>query len=105
VTRNFLPSTRTGKKQVTATQTAPNQTAGPLYVRFRHNILDTQHTSKSLAAHPYNFPFAAKHMLFANQDPLVASCKYPAEQSQPISRISSLIYLKTEGPRAEFGLE
>ena len=30
VTRSSLPSTRTGKKQVTATQTAPNQTAGPL---------------------------------------------------------------------------
>ena len=30
VTRNSLPSTRTGKKQGTATQTAPNQTAGPL---------------------------------------------------------------------------
>ena len=30
VTRNFLPSTRTGKKLGTATQTAPNQTAGPL---------------------------------------------------------------------------
>jgi hypothetical protein len=30
VTRNLLPSTGTGKKQGTATQTAPNQTAGPL---------------------------------------------------------------------------
>ncbi|MFI5205525.1 MAG: hypothetical protein ACHQVK_01155, partial [Candidatus Paceibacterales bacterium] len=30
VTRSSLPSTWTGKKQVTATQTAPNQTAGPL---------------------------------------------------------------------------
>jgi hypothetical protein len=30
VTRNFVPSTGTGKKLVTATQTAPNQTAGPL---------------------------------------------------------------------------
>jgi hypothetical protein len=30
VTRNSQPFTGTGKKQVTATQTAPNQTAGPL---------------------------------------------------------------------------
>ena len=30
VTRNLLPFNGTGKKQVTATQTAPNQTAGPL---------------------------------------------------------------------------
>jgi hypothetical protein len=30
VTRNLLPSPGTGKKHVTATQTAPNQTAGPL---------------------------------------------------------------------------
>ena len=30
VTRSSLPFTGTGKKQVTATQTAPNQTAGPL---------------------------------------------------------------------------
>jgi hypothetical protein len=30
VTRNFVPSTGTGKKRGTATQTAPNQTAGPL---------------------------------------------------------------------------
>ena len=30
VTPNSHPSTGTGKKQVTATQTAPNQTAGPL---------------------------------------------------------------------------
>jgi hypothetical protein len=30
MTRNFRPSTGTGKKLVTATQTAPNQTAGPL---------------------------------------------------------------------------
>jgi hypothetical protein len=29
VTRSSSPFTRTGKKQVTATQTAPNQTAGP----------------------------------------------------------------------------
>jgi len=34
VTRSAQPSTGTGKKQGTATQTAPNQTAGPLYVRF-----------------------------------------------------------------------
>jgi hypothetical protein len=33
VTRNSLPLTGTGKKQVTATQTAPNQTAGPLGLR------------------------------------------------------------------------
>ena len=32
VTRSSQPSTRTGKKQVTATLTAPNQTAGPLVV-------------------------------------------------------------------------
>ena len=32
VTRSSLPSTGTGKKQVTATQTAPNQTAGPLWL-------------------------------------------------------------------------
>jgi hypothetical protein len=30
VTRSSLPSTGTGKKHGTATQTAPNQTAGPL---------------------------------------------------------------------------
>ena len=30
VTRSSLPSTGTGKKRGTATQTAPNQTAGPL---------------------------------------------------------------------------
>jgi hypothetical protein len=30
VTRNSVPSTRTGKKRGTATQSAPNQTAGPL---------------------------------------------------------------------------
>jgi hypothetical protein len=36
VTRKFRPSTRTGKKQVTATQTAPNQTAGPLGVTCTH---------------------------------------------------------------------
>ena len=30
VTLGSLPSTGTGKKQCTATQTAPNQTAGPL---------------------------------------------------------------------------
>jgi hypothetical protein len=35
VTRNFLPSTGTGKKRGTATQTAPNQTAGPLYLSNR----------------------------------------------------------------------
>jgi hypothetical protein len=29
-----LPSTGTGKKLVTATQTAPNQTAGPLGIRY-----------------------------------------------------------------------
>ena len=32
VTRSSLPFTGTGKKQVTATQTAPNQTAGPLWL-------------------------------------------------------------------------
>jgi len=32
VTPNLSPFTGTGKKQVTATQTAPNQTAGPLAV-------------------------------------------------------------------------
>jgi hypothetical protein len=32
VTRSLLPSTETGKKRGTATQTAPNQTAGPLGV-------------------------------------------------------------------------
>jgi hypothetical protein len=30
VTRSFVPFTGTGKKLSTATQTAPNQTAGPL---------------------------------------------------------------------------
>ena len=32
VTRNLPPSTGTGKKQVTTTLTAPNQTAGPLWL-------------------------------------------------------------------------
>ena len=38
VTLNSQPSTGTGKKHVTATQTAPNQTAGPLALirGFRH---------------------------------------------------------------------
>jgi len=33
VTLSLLPFTRTGKKHVTTTQTAPNQTAGPLAFR------------------------------------------------------------------------
>jgi len=44
------PSTGTGKKQGTAPRTATNQTAGPLYVRFRAYYLDIQRASKSLAA-------------------------------------------------------
>jgi hypothetical protein len=68
VTRNFLPSPGTGKKQVTATQTAPNQTAGPLAARQIAAkfalYLDFRRTSKPFAALPCNRPYAAKHMLF-----------------------------------------
>jgi hypothetical protein len=40
VTLNLLPSPGTGKKHVTATLTAPNQTAGPLAVTdLRHHKL------------------------------------------------------------------
>ena len=40
VTRGSLPSTGTGKKRCTATQTAPNQTAGPLVAKITvpHNL-------------------------------------------------------------------
>jgi hypothetical protein len=39
VTRGFVPSTGTGKKRGTATQTAPNQTAGPLV--FISRLIET----------------------------------------------------------------
>ena len=50
VTRNSLPSTRTGKKQGTATQTAPNQTAGPLAHIFESvRLKPSHHVNKVLS--------------------------------------------------------
>ena len=51
VTRGLQPSTGTGKKRGTATQTAPNQTAGPLGV-INNYVIDSYKTLFPLPACP-----------------------------------------------------
>jgi hypothetical protein len=48
VTRSSLPSTGTGKKHGTATQTAPNQTAGPLVVTSSGTRMDIKLSARIL---------------------------------------------------------
>jgi hypothetical protein len=64
VTRNYLPSTGTGKKQVTATQTAPNQTAGPLVVSFSSTTVISNAQARVWQLATATAYAAAKHMLF-----------------------------------------
>ena len=65
VTRKSCPHTGTLQKRMpTLTQTATPYTTGPLAVRRSLQHPDCQRAIKSLAAHPCNRPFTAKHMLF-----------------------------------------